>query len=176
MRHRILLAVVVFGAIVGWARCTFSRTAATPPALDRRFVGCFEGAVTQPAGAGTVVVVLEDPIAGDDLALGGCMRPTIGEKMPFITLAGSVQGGVVEVAVLGGVEAGKPGFLTVRVERRPPGSIDATEIEVAITEGGDRPFTLATGLVRCASPPPTCAELARALAASPAAQSDVLLP
>ena len=172
MRSRILLALVVLGAIVGWARCSFNPRVAAPP-FDARFVGCFEGAVTDPPGAGTVVVVLEDPVATESVALGGCLRATIGDKTPFVTLAGSVQEEDPELAVLGGLEAGKPGFLTVRVERRPPGFADATEIDVAI-EGGDRPFNRATGLVRCAPPPDTCAGLARALAPSP--QPNVLQP
>lgn len=170
---RILLAVAVIGAAVAWARCSYNPRVA-PADLNGRFTGCFEGAVSDPAGAGTVVVVLEEPVAGDDFALGGCLRAVVGEKTPFLTLAGSVQD-EIERAVLGGVEAGKAGFLTLEIARRPPGFANADEIDVAITAGADPPFAEALNLTRCASPPPQgCASLAAALA--PAPQPDVVLP
>jgi hypothetical protein len=167
---RILLAVVLLGTIVAWARCSFNPRAADTD-FNGPFAGCFEGAVTEPVGAGTVVVVLEEPVVGDQFALSGCLRAIIGEKTPFLSLAGSVQD-ERELAVFGGVEAGKAGFRTVEITRRPAGFGDATEIDVAI-EGGD-PFAVAIALTRCATPPATCAGLAAAIA--PAPQPALVLP
>jgi len=159
-----LLALVVLGAIVVWARCSYTPPVA-PDEPNTRFLGCFAGAINDANLTGRITVVLEPPAdTQDTLTLNGCIRTEIEPQPPaFATFAGSVQEVREEALVTTMPTGGAPQF-TLRIVREPAGAVDATEIDV--TNAGGAPFQLAADLPRC-NPQVSCAALVVAMRPAP---------
>jgi hypothetical protein len=117
------------------------------------FAGCFEGPVTDPAGAGTVTLVLETPETSDQFTLSGCLEAELMLGKLQASVAGSVQDDRQVVKLLGAPVGGGPPFF-LQVDRHPEGNVFATSID--LTNEGGTPFIQAAGLLRCAR---TCAGL-----------------
>jgi hypothetical protein len=154
MRSRILLAVVVLGVIVGWARCKFEPQDGVD--FTPFFLGCFNGAVTDPPIDAKVTVVFEEATVG---TLTGCIQTIVGVQTEFATLSGSLEGSVEQAAVTA-MPAGGGAPFDLLVVREPAGAADAVEIDV--TNAGGAPFTQAANLPRC-NPATTCAALAASM-------------
>jgi hypothetical protein len=159
MRSRILLAVVVLGAIVAWARCY------DPVDLPDSvfFLGCFNGALTDPPIDGSVTVVIETVEIGPGGVAGpitGCIRTVIGIKSQFATLSGSLDPETSQRAVMTAMPAGGDPPFDLLIEREPSGAANAVEIDVTTAAGA--PFNQAANLARC-EPVATCAALASSL-------------
>jgi len=164
MKSRILLAVVVLGAIVAWARCYNPRP--LPDAVF--FLGCFNGAVTDPPIEGKVTVVIETVViepGGIAGPITGCIQTVIGLKAQFATLSGSLDPETSQRAVMTAMPAGGDTPFDVLIAREPVGAVKAVEIDV--TDAGGAPFTQAANLARCA-PVVTCAALAASMRSAPA--------
>ncbi len=165
MRSRILLAVVVLGAIVAWARCYDPKGPILPDSVF--FLGCFNGAVTEPPIGGNVTVVIEEVniepggIAGP---MTGCIQTVIGLKVQFSTLSGSLDPETSQRAVMTAMPAGGDTPFDLLIAREPVGAADAVEIDV--TNAGGAPFTQAANLARC-SPKATCSALAASMRSAP---------
>ncbi len=152
MRNRLLLAVVVLGAVVAWARCSFNPSSGT---LDFNgfFAGCFEGPVTDPAGSGTLTIVLEEVDPNDQLTLAGCFEAALMLGKVQASLAGSVQDNRLQAKLTAMPVGGAPPFSLLAV-RQPADNTAATSLD--LSNDGGAPFNMAAGLVRCTK---TCADL-----------------
>jgi hypothetical protein len=153
MIRRILAALAVMTATIYWANCGFSVRIAGP-ATNVFFGGCFQGPVTDPAGSGDVVVVLEAN-TGDSVTLGGCLRLSRATGSPENgTLSGMVQDDRQQARVTVTPTSG-PSY-TLLVQRSPTGDVNATT--VGLSSDGGAPFKDAANLARCA-PQRTCSDL-----------------
>lgn len=152
-----MLAVVVLGTIVAWARCSYNPPAAAPD-LASFFLGCFNGAVTDPPVDAKVTVIFEEPTGG--LVLSGCLQTIEGDRQELASLSGRVADGPVENAAVTAMPAGGGPPFELAIVREPAGSVDAAQVDV--TDAGGAPFDEAADLLRC-SPATTCAALAAAM-------------
>ncbi len=152
MRKRLLLAMVILGTVVAWGRCSFNPKA-LPVDFNNLFAGCFEGPVTDPAGAGTVTIVLEEVDPSDQLTLSGCFEAALMLGKVQASLAGSVQDNRLQAKLTAMPVGGAPPFSLLAV-RQPADNVAATSLDLSDDSGA--PFNQAAGLVRCAK---TCADL-----------------
>jgi hypothetical protein len=150
MIRRAVCALAVLTATIYWANCSYTTPVGGPASPVPFFLGCFKGPVTEPAGADTLIIVLEDPEATG--TLGGCLRWSPG--------TGSLQEGTLSASVdaddstlADATVMATPDF-SVLVKRAPAGSVVATTVNV--TDDGGAPFTRADNLSSCTM---TCADL-----------------
>jgi hypothetical protein len=143
--RRALLGLSLGGLAFGGLDCL-----SIPPApWVVRFTGCFQGAVAEPAGQGSLRIVLEEM---NDVALQGCV---VGRDPEFqATFAGSV----LEPDTRARLMAMSPGgsSFTLLVERQPPDNANAVTLTIRNETG--TPFVLAPDLPRCAAST-TCDDL-----------------
>jgi len=166
MRSRILLAVIVLGAIVVWARCKFDPQVVVPAPPNSFFLGCFTGPISDAGITGSVTIVLEAPVdSTDQFTLGGCIRSEAQPKPPVIAmLSGSVEQAIRERALVTAVPAGGGSPFSLRILREPAGETVADQIDV--DNAGGAPFQQAADLPRCA-PQLTCPLLAASMQPEP---------
>ena len=86
MIRRILLGAAIVGASLSRLNCQLVFQF-DGPAIRQPFLGCFQGALTEPAG-GQLTVVLEPGPEGDGASLLGCITAT--DPRFSATLAGGV--------------------------------------------------------------------------------------
>ena len=92
MIRRAVFAIAVLTATIYWANCKFEPGMATSSSSGPFFLGCFEGPVTDPAGSGTLIIVLDgSEDQSDKTTLSGCFR--------FSPGIGSIQEGTFSGAV-----------------------------------------------------------------------------
>lgn len=152
MIRRILLGAALVGASLSRLNCqlVFPHEGAGPAPRDP-FLGCFKGAITEPAG-GEVTVVLELPPAGDAVSVIGCMTAT--EPRFDATMAGMVLEDRTQARFIV-MPIGRPSF--VLLVTRQPADGDATGLDL-LNEGVGGFFSSADGIPRCATTV-TCVDL-----------------
>jgi hypothetical protein len=155
MIRRILLGAALVGASLSRLNCQFVfRYESDEPAIRQRFLGCFRGAITEPAGGEATVVLELPPAGGGDDDLIGCMTTPAFNA----TMAGSVEEKDRTQASFRVMPAGRPQF--VLLVTRQPADGDATELDL-LNESAGGFFRSADDIPRCApGTPQTCAELA----------------
>ena len=153
MTRKILFATAVLGATIFWANCSYNPRPATPdePDWNTFFAGCFEGEITDPAGAGKVKIIL---VAGtsDEFTLTGCLEASLATGTETATLSGTVQDDRQRAQLTGMVSPQKS--FVILVERQPAGEIAADTITVSNVR--DASFNSAANLSKCTQ---TCAGL-----------------
>ncbi len=164
MIRRLAISAVVLGAAVYWADCGFDPSEPVP--WNSYFTGCFQGPITEPAGAGSLQLVFEaaDPVP-DNRALSGCVQLSIGVPV-LATLTGLVlEDPREEAGLIATPTSGRP-FFTLKVVREPAGQVAAASLDVREQEGGGAPFVSANDLVPCPVPV-RCSDLGIALPFAP---------
>jgi hypothetical protein len=97
MIRRILLGAAIIGASLSRLNCDLVFKLKGPPLLREPFLGCFKGAITEPAQLGEITIVLEPPPPEieDGAILSGCMtatQPRFSATMTGQVLKDSSQG------------------------------------------------------------------------------------
>jgi hypothetical protein len=158
--RRVLLGLALIAAAVAGLDCDIVFPPAdAPPTLG--FTGCFRGAISEPAGAGELTIVLQRPTGNDnDFSLTGCL---VGTDPAFqATLAGMVLEDQQTQARFTAMPQGRPSFVLL-VERQPP---EGGIASLAVVNESGVPFLRAQDLPRCAADT-TCADLGVPLPFSP---------
>lgn len=151
MIRRILLGAALIGASLSRLDCQLVFPA-HPPAIREPFLGCFRGAITEPASQGEITIVLEPPPEGDSTSLLGCITST--EPRFDATMAGMVLEDRTQARFAVMPQGGRPSF--VLLVTRQPLEGDATGL--TLVNESNMPFKRAQDLPRCAATT-TCAGL-----------------
>lgn len=171
MRAWILRIAVALGLVLAAVTCSFDPKGVAPPSPNSLFVGCYQGVITNPAGSGSVTLVLEGPAdSADQLTLGGCLRSQVGGRQQLATLAGTVLDVREQAKLVAMPTAGDSPF-DVTLVRRPAGNVVAEQIDA--TADGSSFFITALNLPRCPGAL-SCSQLA--LAMRPVPQPVLELP
>jgi hypothetical protein len=151
MIRRILLGAAIVGASLSRLNCqlVFQYDG---PETRQPFLGCFQGAFTEPAG-GQLTIVLEPGAEGDPASLVGCMTAT--DPRFSATLAGGVVKDLTTQARLMATPDGNRDPFVLRVVREPA---EGNATALTLVNENDMPFKRARDLQRCA-PARTCADL-----------------
>lgn len=148
-------AVAILGGVILWANCDLVFRL-DPPNGTPFFLGCYDGAISDPAGAGKITLIIEASPAGGS-ALAGCLTTSpLGDEV--VTFVGEVEDSVDRARFTAMRPVG--GSFSFRVIRQPGSFDQATSVDVENVNGS--PFELAAGLPVCAIPV-DCAQLAMAV-------------
>jgi hypothetical protein len=152
MIRRILLCAALVAASLSRLHCQLILRYEVAE-IRQPFLGCFQGAITEPP-AGQITVVLEKPpTEGEGETLIGCLRAT--DPRFSATMAGGVLKEATTQARLSAVpDGGRPAFV-VLVTREPS---EGNATALTVVNETDMPFKRARSLPRCA-PALTCADL-----------------
>ena len=160
MTRRVLLGAALILASLSRLNCDKVFVINIPPVIREPFLGCFKGPITEPAGAGVVTIVLENPPAGDGVSLLGCLTAT--EPAFDATMAGMVLDDRTQARFAVMPQGGRPSFVLL-VTRQPA---EGNAMTLTLVNESDTPFKSAPDLPRC-SPTLTCADLGLAQAFVP---------
>ena len=147
MIRRAGFALAVISATIYWADCGFKAKVTPPedPAWNGFFQGCFQGPITNPAGLGDVILVLQAR-PDDKVMLDGCLRLSAAGQPPENgVISGMVQDGNRQQATVMVTPSSSP-IYSLRVQRNPAGNMDATAVDLSNENGA--PFTSATNLTK----------------------------
>jgi hypothetical protein len=149
MIRRILAAIAVLSGTIVWANCEKVFPLTDPPAPNKYFDGCFQGPITDPAGLGTVIIVLvADTDPESRLILTGCMRLSrSGQSDENGPLSGMVLETDREQARVTVMPSSSSSTYMLLVQRSPTGNSDATS--VTLSNDDVAPFATAANLLSC---------------------------
>jgi hypothetical protein len=153
MIRRILLGAAIIGASLSRLNCDLVFTVDVE-VTRQPFLGCFKGAITEPATAGELTIVLEPPGPGieDGGIVGGCMTatdPSFSASMTGQVLEDETQ---ARFAVM--PDGGRPSFVLL-VTRQPE---EGNATVLTLVNESNMPFQKADEVPRCATTV-TCADL-----------------
>lgn len=159
--RRTLAALGILAAVIAWANCDLVFPLDPPIAVSNTFFeGCFEGAITEPAGGGKLRIILDTTDATNGFMLSGCLDMGLPAGAELATFTGNVEAEELQLATLMAVRTAGGASFSFRVTRQPTGSVIASTVDVSNFVGA--PFVLAPALPRCVQPT-TCADLGLSL-------------